>query len=443
MRASSGRLERDRALARGARAGLRGGLVGAALALVSGSAQAQSIDLLHAVSSEVAVSSVYRNQAEQAEALVDGSLDTAWNSRSGELTTSWIEFRVPASARVASVDLTVGFTKMLGRTDLFVGNHRVRRVRVLREGTLVREQLLNTELRELQSVPINAQGGVFRIEIAETIAGTRRDWREVCVSELRVMGSDPSARPGARFPRVGVGALPAPWSNAPPDRAQVARAHGARVSDFEQRWLSIERIASSSRVNSAEEEDRWPRESQSLMRTRRAVLGALADFAAPIDALEADALRIRARLSMDPHWSSTNRETILSEDLATIARVMEVVHRFVDDESARCRWARAMSRVYLRRATAFAQSDHIFSNMDASQSEAMGTSLSRGERRRLQQLEALRNALESAEGAWSGNARAVAQRIQHLAPPANTRAERDLTALRAQLALCERACGWR
>lgn len=77
------------------------------------------VDLLHAVEADVAVSSTYRDQRSQVDALVDGDLETAWNSRTGELVGAWIEVRLPESAQVTSIAMTVGFTHVSGESDLF------------------------------------------------------------------------------------------------------------------------------------------------------------------------------------------------------------------------------------------------------------------------------------------------------------------------------------
>lgn len=247
-------------------------------AIAPAGARAQELDLLHAVGTELAVSSTYRNQRAQADALVDGDLETAWNARSGELTTSWIEVRIPASAHVTSIQMTAGFTHVSERgADLFPGNHRVRRVRVLHDGAPLGEHTLDTSARTLQTIPAAGGGGVYRIEILETEPGARSDWREVCVSELRVMGTDPGARAGARLPRIGVGSLPAPLAAATPDRTALGRAHRQRVAAFERSWIAIERLAESPRVGSAPAEEQWPLDMQELVRTRRTTLTTLAD----------------------------------------------------------------------------------------------------------------------------------------------------------------------
>ena len=174
-----------------------------------------AVDLLHAVPSELRVSSVSRDETDQVEYLVDGDLETAWNSASGDLVGAWIEFVVPEAVRIGELRLTAGYTKRTERRDLFVGNHRVERIRVTQDGDLVVEQNLDVEERGMQTVPIGRSGGRYRVEITGVREGTRRGWREVCVSEFRVAGQADDARPGGFSPTLGVGpADPVPEGEA-------------------------------------------------------------------------------------------------------------------------------------------------------------------------------------------------------------------------------------
>src|SRR5690606_2983215 len=120
---------------------------------------------------------------------------TAWNSRTGDLVGAWIDVALPADARVASIALTAGFTHRTERADLFEGNHRVTQVRVLRDGTEIGAFDLDPTSRELQSIAVSGPGGTYRIEVAGLEPGSRETWRETCISELRVMGHAPVARP--------------------------------------------------------------------------------------------------------------------------------------------------------------------------------------------------------------------------------------------------------
>jgi hypothetical protein len=170
----------------------------------------QTGDLLHLVPMRVAVSSVVANGVYSPFDLVDGDVTTAWNSRTGDPRPS-IEFRVPPGTMVERVRMTVGFTQTGTEGDYFTMNPRIKKVRVLWHGAhewvLLREVTLDPESRALQGVPVEWYGGDFRIEVAETVAGTRKDWREVCISEMQVIGTRPSAMKPQDHLEVLVGSL--------------------------------------------------------------------------------------------------------------------------------------------------------------------------------------------------------------------------------------------
>ena len=170
-------------------------------------ADGPEVDLLHAVVTRVAVSSAYRDDSAQVSRLVDGDVETAWNSRSGDLVGAFIEVDVPPEASVRAIAMTTGFTHTTARADLFTGNHRVSRVRLSRDGAALGEHTLDTSGRGLVEIPVSQPGGRFRIEVLETLPGERSDWRELCVSELRVLGTAPGARPASASPATSVGAL--------------------------------------------------------------------------------------------------------------------------------------------------------------------------------------------------------------------------------------------
>lgn len=180
------------------------------------------VELLHAVPTRVAVSSAYRDGEGEAPKLVDGDLETAWNSRTGDLVGAWIEIDLPVDATVRAIAMTPGYTHVSPRADLFVGNHRVSRVRIHRDGAVLGEHDLDVERREPIEIPVNAGGGRYRIEVVATVPGTRTDWQETCISELRVLGTSPAARAGAVSPTTSLGPLPAapagtPSAEAPAD----------------------------------------------------------------------------------------------------------------------------------------------------------------------------------------------------------------------------------
>lgn len=173
--------------------------------------QGPVVDLLRVTEAAVTVSSAVANANDRPEKLVDGDLTTAWSSRTGEMEQTWIEVRLPDDARVHHLELTAGYTHQTARHDLFTGNVRIRRVRVTRGGQPVGEYDLDPEQRTLQTVPAAGGGGVWRIETIGLVPGTRAAWREVTVSELRVMGTPGTARRSTeQAPTVQIaGAAPA------------------------------------------------------------------------------------------------------------------------------------------------------------------------------------------------------------------------------------------
>lgn len=173
------------------------------IAAWAGVAHADDVNLLRSTPTTIAVSSTVANASILPDHLVDGKLSTAWNSQTGELAGAWIAVRVPADARVKTIKLTAGFThkdKRLG--DLFTLNPRIKKVRVTRGDEVVVEQVLDIANRGLQSIPVDLAGGDFEIRVVEVVPGTKKHWREACVSELEVWGTVPKvtkARPSVRL----------------------------------------------------------------------------------------------------------------------------------------------------------------------------------------------------------------------------------------------------
>jgi hypothetical protein len=181
----------------------------APIAITSSDAQAPRAlsDLLHATLASVAVSSNVDNPRDYPEHLVDGRPETAWNGRTGDLVGGFIKFQIPEDALVDHLEMTAGFDKVGKDGDLFTMNHRIKRVRVFREGKLVREHTFDVDDRRPQAIPIHAPGGTYKIEVLETVPGSKKEWRELCVSELRVMGT-PGATATPGTPVVTIGMLP-------------------------------------------------------------------------------------------------------------------------------------------------------------------------------------------------------------------------------------------
>jgi hypothetical protein len=114
---------------------------------------------------------------------------------------------VPAAAHVTAIKLTAGFTRKDKQGDLFAMNQRVRKVKLWRDGKSLGERTLDPDARGLQALAVDGGGGDYRIEIAELVAGTKPDWREVAISELEVWGTAPGTSATKTKPVVRVGSL--------------------------------------------------------------------------------------------------------------------------------------------------------------------------------------------------------------------------------------------
>jgi hypothetical protein len=170
------------------------------------------VDLLMETEVKITVSSRVDNPRDYPEHLVDGRPETAWNGKTGDLN-GWIEVEIAPSARVVAIAITAGFDKKKGSEDLFAENHRIKRLRVSRDGAVLKEVTLDTDERAPQSIPVDAAGGIYRLEVLETVPGTKKEWKELVVSDLKFYGNPGTARLAEpRLPAVSVapGSAPAP-----------------------------------------------------------------------------------------------------------------------------------------------------------------------------------------------------------------------------------------
>ncbi len=307
---------------------------------VSGEA-GSPVDLLRAVRCDLAVSSVYRENPFQIGNLVDGRLETAWNSKSGDLVGSWVAVRLPEETTVETLLMTVGFTQYktnrsgqkTKRVDLFTGNHRITKVKVQRNGKEVGVFQLDPNTRELQAIPINGPGGVYRIEIVEVLPGSMPKWREICISELQIMGRSPKARPNLYIPRFATGQLPrSPTLEISKALLKKRDAFQTQLDAFTSEWDSIEseerellQDPADGRIGSKQARD--------FMLQRVDTLKRLARFLQEIDNTAS------ARLE----WLAerVTKKAERTDDLDQVeSAILSVLNR-TDDDALRCRWAMA------------------------------------------------------------------------------------------------------
>jgi hypothetical protein len=423
---------------------------------------AEPIDLLRALRTDVAVSSAYRDKQAQAVNLIDGDLETAWNSRTGDLVGAWIEVRLPEEASVTSIALTAGFTKRTAQSDLFTGNHRVSKVRVLHAAKELGVFPLDVESRELQTLPVEGAGGLYRIEVVEVVPGTKAQWREVCVSELRIMGRAPGATEGLRLPRVAVGAMPEPRPEpGTTDRAAVGDQLRKLVPWFATEWGAINDEEAFRGESSALDDEDMMATSSWLLR-RRQLFAKVAGLVELVDEVRADQLRLASLADPpDEWWALTD-----AGDHGLLMAGVGAVVDWLGDDDARCRWARASVKFSLGRVLGeFRKMSFLC---------AMSTDLvnhpdpvPRDVDRQCGQLERLQPRVEDLASEWDGNPRAAAEKIRRFehpelaegaqarwaalqselgAPAVSTlskgRPYDDWAAARAQVELARSSCGW-
>lgn len=374
------------------------------------------VDLLQAVPTTVKVSSAYRDRSSQVPRLFDGDDQTAWNSATDDLVGSWIEIELPADASVDHFEMTAGYLKTGGDTDLFTGNHRVSKVKVLREGEEVGIYDLDTDSRSLQSIPASGEGGTWRLEVAETVPGSKEDWKEICISELRVIGRAPSATADTRFPRWAIGEG---QPEAAPEAASDLRLATHQLVDkwleHDKEWLWL-----------AEADDRgewiWEEGDTNDLRDahRRLLRRALT--------LAADPGRIQRELILrrDGTWASY-RDSLTAVAAAVGERMAS------EGDEAQCRWAKGLAHLRLQRASILTSRFGSVIANDGSYDVDSDA------------LMDFEEALESANSAFKGDARTTTGRLLRMdaTPPlAVPDVEPEWTAMREQLEIAQRTCGW-
>lgn len=400
---------------------------------------AEPVDLLHAVGTELAVSSAYRDSMQQVAHLVDGDLETAWNSRTGDLVGSWIEVRVPRGATVTGLRLTVGFTKTQGQRDLFEGNHRIRRVRVSRDGEALGEHELDPSSRELQGIEVTGPGGVYRIEILEVVPGDNERWREICVTELRVLGTAEGAAEGERFPRFAIGELPPPSTEAPSEPAAAARSLREAMDAFGRAYQQLERDTGDDARASDLDLDDYQR---SEYRNHRALaLRRVAEAVAPVDAARADRLRAASWVAVP--WGELSRvpqtRARLLEDVQLAAAALAALAERAGGD-APCRAARWSVARVLDHVAQRVQSAAFWAEHDVLEPGFMGEDARPEDESRADRLADLRERVEALHGQWRAHPERTAQRLRQIDAPEDGLDEL-WSALTAALDRADRRCG--
>ncbi len=317
------------------------------------------VDLLRALPTEVAASSAYRDRSTELGKLFDDDLETAFNSSTGALVGTWIDVRIPDGATVTGIEMTAGYTYTKpGGEDLFTGNHRVTSVKISRDGEELLTHALDPDNRERQRIPVTGGPGTYRIEIAAVQPGSNADWREACISDLRVLGRAPSAEANSRFPLYRLNELPTRAAPTPPDREGFDEAHRQFLHSFAGAWATHEREV----VAVAFIDTGIPFEGEEIVnkrRTRNRLLQRLHDFVAPIDPASGDQLRAALVRSPGGTWEA------FEPDLEVVKAALQSVAAWSDEAPVRCRTAQLFAGMRLSRVAVLLAGENMNDEMNS------------------------------------------------------------------------------
>src|SRR5690606_8922483 len=96
--------------------------------------------------------------------------------------------------------------------DLFTKNARIKKLQLYHAGRAIKYVTLDPAKRGLQTIEVDLAGGDLRLEVIEAEPGSKKTWREACISELEVWGTLPAgtAAPAKKLkPAVRLGSLDA------------------------------------------------------------------------------------------------------------------------------------------------------------------------------------------------------------------------------------------
>lgn len=155
-------------------------------------AKARDVELVRGGAVAVRVSSKVANRKILPEHLVDGDLATAWNSLTGELAGAWIELLPIDGAEIHELRMTSGFTARGPKNEnWFTMNPRITKLHVTVDGVAAPDLVLDPAKETLQAFRVEAKKSV-RLDVAGVVMGSKKQWREISMSELEAWGSAPA-----------------------------------------------------------------------------------------------------------------------------------------------------------------------------------------------------------------------------------------------------------
>ena len=267
--------------------------------------------------------------------------------------------------------------------------------------------------------------------------GTRARWREVCISELRVLGQAPGQREGERFPRVAVGALPGAPPAAPTDRAAVRQAVHDMTLRFTREWGALNRLQGE-RSRACALTDEEDASAVDLWRRRERFLQQMLELVEPIDAEVAE--RIRAA-----RYSRANRRStwivFVDGDQDVVAAGFEAVLGWLSDSRASCRFHRADASQRLLRAVDQLRADrHACGHLDMDYPNGDAPADLRRDCRVAERVEPTLTSFDDT----AESLRALAPRIRRLVLPEGLSPAllEEWRLLQVSLESARQSCGW-
>lgn len=150
------------------------------------------LELLHSVPATIRLSSRVANKSILPAHIADRDLATAWNSRTGDVRGAWVDLEVPG-AGIREVRLTAGHTGTGPKgEDYFTMNPRIRRVTLIDGDAELAHVDLDITRRDLQVMKLVSPHDHVRLRIDDVVMGTKRAWREACISEIEAWGTLPA-----------------------------------------------------------------------------------------------------------------------------------------------------------------------------------------------------------------------------------------------------------
>jgi len=152
----------------------------------------------------VASSTLVRaSESHPADEAFDGKKNSAWCSAIGKGDGEWIEAQLGSPHRIRRIVLTPGYDHRIndGKTDLFLLNSHVRKVRVLFDGVEHRAREVGEDVRHVIIGRFDVTASTVRLVFDRVWPGKDTGEQVFCISEIAILGED--GPPAAAKPPSG------------------------------------------------------------------------------------------------------------------------------------------------------------------------------------------------------------------------------------------------